>query len=64
MRRIDLDRMTNDSEAYNREWPSYGSWQVTPWFLRIAGYPPVRRKKFAAWNVGGGFDGWEYSHRS
>jgi hypothetical protein len=37
-----------------------GDWRETPWFIRLFGYPSRRRPIYAHWNIGGGFDGWEY----
>lgn len=36
-----------------------GPWQPTPRWLFWK--PPYRRALYAWWNIGGGFDGWEYS---
>jgi hypothetical protein len=37
-----------------------GEWRRTPYLLRLLGWPPYRRPCYAHWNIGGGFDGWEY----
>jgi hypothetical protein len=36
-----------------------GDWEATPRWLFWK--PPFRRPLYAWWNIGGGFDGWEYS---
>ncbi|GEC56825.1 hypothetical protein ABIF38_005216 [Bradyrhizobium japonicum] len=36
-----------------------GDWERTPAWLFWK--PPFRRALYAWWNIGGGFDGWEYS---
>ncbi len=38
----------------------YGPWEATPRWLTWLGYHEKRRKRFASWMIGGGFDGWEY----
>ena len=37
-----------------------GCWERTPLMLRVIGYADQRRRTFAPWQLGGGFDGWEY----
>lgn len=37
-----------------------GPWQPTPRWLCWFGKPRYRRALYAWWNIGGGFDGWEY----
>lgn len=44
------------SEAYHCP---CGDWQATPRWLFWK--PPFRRPLYAWWNIGGGFDGWEYA---
>lgn len=39
-----------------------GEWHPTPGWLRILfGKPVYRRAVYAHWQIGGGWDGWEYS---
>ena len=39
---------------------TYGPWQRTPKFLTYLGFSALRRKRYASWMIGGGFDGWHY----
>jgi len=39
-----------------------GDWVATPRWLFWK--PPFRRPLYAPWNIGGGFDGWEYADSS
>lgn len=39
----------------------YGEWERTPRWLVWFGKPAMRRRRWASWMIGGGFDGWDYS---
>lgn len=41
-----------------------GEWVNTPFILRLLGFAAHRRTIYAHAMIGGGIDGWEYSHPS
>lgn len=40
----------------------FSEWRKTPWWLRFLGKPAWMRDRYASPMVGGGWDGWEFTH--